>query len=236
MGKNILLVTFLTVVLLIVFLNVLIKSGNKRTIRVLKRLGIDVYIDDINLYYSVLSSINKDVVGVIKIEGVCISPIMRGNYSKKDINKKECNIGELYIMSNKLSQSFLSLSRSSNNVNTLLKDFTVIKGSNRSKNKTPMGFKLACMKGYVSSLKSNYSPKFEVIEGGKIRNFRVISGVDILIEDMVSLSCRSRGELISLLRSKAYYNFNIDSIENRDIIFLMSSTDIDMHLVILAEF
>lgn len=232
------LVLFFSALTLLVMISLLIKVENKSVVRILKRLGIDVYLKDMQKYFKVLQSINKDAVAFIDIVGVCQCPVMQGDYSEKDINKRYSSVGELHILDNGLAKAFKSFSKDKDS-DLVLKDMTVVRGSIRNKNCTSMGAKFSLLRQYVHTLKTNNPNNFVIYEGQRKRNFKILYGVDLRIEDIPSFSCKSRSELLSKLESMAYYSYNhvynsAVSLENNIVVFI-STMDIDMHLVVAVE-
>lgn len=239
MVERIGLVLFFSVLTLLLIVSILVKIENKSVVRLLKRLGVDVYLKDMKKYFKILQSINNDAVAFIDIVGVCQCPVMLGDYSEKDINKRYSSVGELHILNNGLSKAFKSLSKDDIGSDLVLKDMTVIKGSIRNKNCTSMGARFSLLRQYVHTLKTNNPNNFVVYEGNIKRNFKILYGVDLRIEDIPSFSCKSRLELLSKLESMAYYSYNHTynsavSLENNIIVFI-STMDIDMHLVVAIE-
>lgn len=226
---------FVSIITVLILVCVLIKIENRSIVRILKRLGVDVYISNIPKYFKILKSLNRDVVGFINIKGVCQCPVLKGDYSKKSINRRYSNVGELYLLDSKIAKAFKSFSKDKENITGGLKDLTVIKGSLRNRNYTTMGANFSLMRQYVHTLKSNQSPTFEILELDKSRNFKILYGIDLLIEDMPSFSCRGRLELLDILKSKAYYKYTGKVDLEKDILVFMTSTDIDIHMVVVVE-
>ena len=239
MVETIGLVLFFSIIRLLVLVAILISVENKSIIRILKRLGIDVYVKDIGKYFKILQSMNKDVVAFIDIKGVCQCPVLKGDYSQKDINKHYSSVGEIHILENSLSKAFKSFSKDVDSDDLIIKDMEVIKGSIRNKNCTSMGAKFSLLRQYIHTLKTNNRDNFTIYEGNIKRTFKILYGVDLRIESTPLFSCKSRLDLLSKLESMSYYSFNHKyskevSLDN-NIVFFLSTMDIDMHLVVAVE-
>lgn len=219
--------------LIIFFFAALVVSalcGNITGMRILIRLRIPIFSGRLKKDFKALHSINKDVIGWLKVPGVCYAPVMQdnqGQYLKMNYLREESEDGELYLSENVSSKNLSSIAKETNNQ---FHDLSIIVGSAMVRHRRQRDSQFTYIPRYI---RAERTKDVVLFDGRKERFYELLFVVDMGLEHTKEIKFKSREEFLKSMRKIAVVDTGKDIKNN--ILILKASTNIDNTLVFLVE-
>jgi hypothetical protein len=207
--------------------------GNVTAMKLLTWLGLPILSGKIAKDFRVASSLNRDVVGWLKIPDTCYAPVMlytEGFYKTHNFMKRENEHGELHLSGGRNSLDLRGIANKSDN---LFSDLSLIIGSASVRSTSARNAQLTCVRKYILTDLKKHNPDIFIIDKGRLRVFTLLFATEMGLDNQKSLSFSSRESFIRGMRDISY--FDTFKPSTNDILILSGSTDIDTMLVFLVE-
>lgn len=188
-----------------------------------------MYSSNLKRDYKFMKWLNKDIVGIISLPSITYNPILKGDYSKRDIKGYESKSGEICI------RGVANLEEHTGNGN--LPNMCLIEG-NRSVNSSMLTkTKFTLMTMYLKSDLKKKNPYLTVYIDGKENKYRYMYAIDRGIENNERVSAKDNKELVEYF--KANRNDEKDKVVEKEqwgnLLILKAYDNIDVTMILFEE-